>query len=1394
MHSRRVVLDHAALIHDAFDGRYQAGRQLGEGGFGQVFLATQVATGQQVAIKLLQLKQNKSIETQTARFQREMRLCAGLHHPNIVRLIDSGQLGADVLCTVFEYVPGETLADVLRKGGLDPREATHLMMQVLDALGCAHAAGIVHRDLKPQNIMVTSTGVRRNAMVLDFGIGAIIEAARLEEFSRLTKTNEMLGTPAYAAPEQLRGQSPSIRSDLYSWALVLLECLTGEQAIKADSLHELFARQSGPEPVPIPAWLRAHHIGRVLMRALVKQVDRRTVDAAELMRELERREVAGSNLEALATYRNQTPTTLERVDSNDAIGTLMESFDLERHVLAGERRQVTALCCTLVLSNGDNDLDLRSYLGLVQAQQRVWSDVLRAHDGYFAGSVGDRYLFYFGYPLAKEDDAVRAARCALAIVDATRERSAQLEAELGVHIEVAIGLHTDLVITQMMSSSMIYSDVVGLTPVIAERINRHVLGPQGHVLGPQGVLAGPQGHVLVSDATRRVLRDRFVYEPAGELHCGELAEPISLYRMLHERADTGEADQAYVGRTHELSLLEHRWKLAAEGEGQTVLVSAEAGVGKSRIVRELHRRLPASEHRFLVCRCAQESRNSALQPIIDLFEQLLGARIKGTGTGSGTGSSGVSDGQRANALDELLTELELTDDGGRSDDRSFELLAALLGIPLDPQRYPPLALTPDRKRELTTTAVIAVLLEMSERQPLLFLVEDVHWADPSTLSLFEQLFAEIPTSSTCVILTARPEFSVPSSLVFNAQVQLTPLADTEVAELLGKLTGGLELPTAVIRQITERADGIPLFVEELTQMLVGGRKPGLRAADVEVPATLRDALTARLDSLGPAKLTAHVASALGREFSFTLLEQVAVEFGDHDVKAHIEALHEAGLVTRKRRRGSTLYTFKHALVREVAHAAMLPEDRRKVHARTASVLEHNFSDIVDKRPELLAMHHRLAGQNREAIAYAQKAATLAILRSANVEAGAHAKEALEWLSELGNERERAEAELDLNGILTRFVMITQGYGTVDMEALLRRSEVLIADLGSSKHVFPNLAAFGAFHLVRGNMGLALQHAQRLVDLARVAQSPSQEVYGLSFLSQCAYFGGQYARQLEASKRAMELFDPVAHAGHMFEYGFDSRVNIDAHLSLCLTVTGEFDAALAAAQRVRERAQLLNIPHITYATLFALSCMCHVRQDRDALVRISDEVRALAAAQGGSWYVWLVETQRAWAEGRADAVKAHVALLRSLPASFCRGYWGVLAAELDADNGNFDSGLDVIDWALDNIDDGSRYILPEMQRIKARLLAGKSEDPADREAAISAIRDAIVTARADGAKLFELRSAIEYVRMTTKELDLGALAIDTLRAAYERFGEVQHPELVVARQMLASESQRQESQS
>lgn len=1345
-------MDHLALIHDAFQGRYEASRRLGEGGFGQVYEARQIATGQLVAIKVLQLRQGRRVDTQIARFNREMRLCAELHHPHIVRLIDSGQLGTEVLCTVFEYVPGKTLAQVLREETcLNPREATHLLTQVLDALGCAHSAGVVHRDLKPHNIMITTTGVRRNAMVLDFGIGAVVEVAQFEELARLTKTNELLGTPAYAAPEQLRGLPPTVRSDLYSWALVFLECLTGEQAVQANNLAELLARQSGTEPIEIPSWLRTHHLGRVLGRALVKDVERRNVDAEELMRELDRREVSGPSLDALAR-RNQTPTPSKVVEVDDGTYTVIESFDLERHLLAGERRHVTALHCTLRLARDGQSIDLRMYLGLFQATLRVWGETVRRFGGYFAGNVGSQFLFYFGYPVAKENDAIRACRCALELLEVSQAHAERVEAELGVRVSLSIGIHSDMVVTQMLSSGPVYSDVVGLTPVVAEQI------------------AAPANTVVITDPTRKLLRRRFDLEPAGELKCPELSEPIVLHRLIRDRDKIGlAADDSgsyeFVGRSHELPLLLHRWGLATRGKGQTILISAEAGVGKTRLAVELHRRLDNDAHRWLVCRCSQESRNSALQPIVELFEQLLG-------------STGVTpnEARRPAALERLLLEFD-------TEAESIRLIANLLGIGLDAVRYPPRPLTPERARELTIGAVVSFLLELSDRRPLLFLVEDVQWADPSTLTLLEQLFKEISSSAACVILTARPEFEPPVGLDFMTRMQLQQLSDEEVGELIQRLAGGKLLSDSAIRQITERADGVPLFVEELAQMLAGSL-PDARQLDrltpnFEIPTTLRDALMARLDMLGSAKLVAHIASALGREFSGDLLREVAVEFGETDVDAQLDSLYNAGLVTRKRRRGAMLYSFRHALVREVAHESMLAADRKSVHGRIASVLERSFTDVVASRPDLLAMHCRLGGRNEQAIEYAKKAAGLALMRSANLEAGAHVTEALGWLPDIEDARKRAEAELDLNGMLTRVVMITQGYGAIDIEALVRRSEALIASLGSNRHVFPNLAAIGVHHMVRGNLAAAHEHAERLVELGREAGDTGREVYGLVFLSQCLFSGAQYARQREVCDRALALFDPVAHGGHLFEYGQDSMSMLDGYLHVNLAITGELDASLEVAARARARADQLDITHVRYGVLFGLGCFHAYRGEREIVVAIADEARAFAASQGGSFFLMLIEALRAWAISDHEALAPFVGMMRAMDGGSVRAYWCMLAAELDLERGELASGLELIDWALGHADDGSRYALPEMHRIKAKLLAADGR----LAAAEAEIDQALNVARADGAKLFELRAAVDRARMVRGHATEDAARADVARVLSGFTQGLNHPELVSARALV-----------
>ena len=350
------ILPIGSIVH----GGYEILTELGTGSFGRIYRARQLSTGQTVAVKILRYwKEESSGETgnQLERFQREMRLCAQLSHPNIVRLIDSGKAEDGTLYTVFEFVSGATLKEVLAsERSLSWNETLHLMTQVLDALACAHALGVVHRDLKPENIMVTKTGARRNAMVLDFGLGGFSREAQQWSLPRLTATHEVMGTPCYAAPEQLRGEPPSVRSDLYSWGLIFLECLTGELAVAGGSTHEVLLKQLGPEPLPIPASIGNRRLRKLLQAVTVKQVEKRDVTIEGL-------------LQALGALEPQEQRSWRAARSPE-------------WTAGGERRQLTIVSCGLALANADGTpLDVEELDQVLHAEQAVFERARGARRG-----------------------------------------------------------------------------------------------------------------------------------------------------------------------------------------------------------------------------------------------------------------------------------------------------------------------------------------------------------------------------------------------------------------------------------------------------------------------------------------------------------------------------------------------------------------------------------------------------------------------------------------------------------------------------------------------------------------------------------------------------------------------------------------------------------------------------------------------------------------------------------------------------------------------------------------------------------------------------------------------------------------------------------------------------
>jgi TOMM system kinase/cyclase fusion protein len=1030
-----------------FQRRYEVVEKIGEGGFGDVYKAHQVATGQAVAVKVLRIPTERSdeqAERLMARFHREMRLCARLHHPNIVRLIDSGQGAGRGVYSVFEFIPGRNLATVLQEEQqLRPLEARHLMIQVLDALASAHAEGVIHRDLKPANIMIRG-GARRNAVVLDFGISCLSDEARHDE-ARITQSHEWVGSPSYAAPEQLRGEPPLARSDLYAWGLIFLECLTGTRAIRGERAAEVVFRQLSPEPISIPEWLIRSPLGPLLNRVTAKQAHARDVTAEGLLRELEacelgslRGEEPGATPPLTSPQSTETMQGVVPSGSPRVSGTPPElSVDLMRG--EAERRQITALCCTFRgVAQGGGALDAEELEQLLRVGQELGTTLALKHGGQVGGSLGGTILFLFGYPTAHEDDARRAARAALAMLAEIRQRGVVTLSRYRARLEVGVGLHTGLIVTRRPEEGRDGGPNFGGTALqAATRLS---------------ALAGP-GDILVSGETQRLLRGQYAFDCRGATGDADLG---NAYHLREGATDGGVPDLPLVGRQRELVALRERWDKVRGGLGQVVLVTGEPGIGKSRLARAIRQQLSAETHRWLEGRCAQDARNSPLFPIVELLERLLDAGRE------------LTPEAKVERLEALLSE------HGFDLAEALPLFVPLLSLPL-PAGYTPLALPPQKLRELTHNALLSLLYEMGEHSPVVLLIEDLHWADPSSLELCSKLVSEAASARVYVLFTSRPEFSPPWSPSSALTLQLGPLEGPDIARMAEAVVGGLPLSPEAVERITSRTDGVPLFVEELVRMMLESnalvqRDGGMVLAgtlDVPgIPSSLRGLFTERLDRLGRARETAQVAAVLGREFSFDLLRAV-LPIDESTLREDLDALVSADLVHRRRRPRAPTYLFKHALIQDTAYDSIVRGRRRELHERVARTLQRDFPKVAEEQPELLALHFERAGLPAEATAWFLQAGKRVMQRSAFVEASSLLSHGVELATQSSETEWSAHREVELRALLSGAIWAARGFSAPEYEANGLRARQLCRLLGDPPVTFSVVFGLWLLYVVRG---------------------------------------------------------------------------------------------------------------------------------------------------------------------------------------------------------------------------------------------------------------------------------------------------------------------------------------
>lgn len=640
--------------------------------------------------------------------------------------------------------------------------------------------------------------------------------------------------------------------------------------------------------------------------------------------------------------------------------------------------------------------DLRS---LVLAYQQACAGAIERHGGYVAQYLGDGVLAYFGYPTAHEDDAVRAVRASLTIIESMPEISTRLRSEHGVGLEIRIGLHTGLVVAGEMGAGGTREQLaIGETPNVAARI--------------QG-LADP-GTIVVSDATWRLVDGFFTAQPLGPQSLKGVSRATPVYRIIAptEVANPFEARVArsltpLVSREVELSLLAKRWEQASDGEGQAVLVHGEAGIGKSRLVRAFRDHLAQVDYRAITLNGSSSHQASAFYPVVDQLSRAL-EFVPGEG-----------DAARQGKLTAFVSRLALPAD------QLVPALSALLGIVAD-ERVPRAPADFAQVRRITFDALLQLVNALSRERPLLFVTEDTHWIDPSTQEWIGHVLDAIRDRRVMMVLTARPEYRAPwSGLAHFSTLSLNRLSRRDTEAMIHRVAGA-GLPSDTLAQLVSRTDGVPLFIEELTKSVLDAHGGGSSASAISVPATLQEALTARLDRLAPVRELIQVAALLGRVFDVDVVQ--AVTGLDRDGTTHALAdLAEAGLVYRRPQQHGWTFEFKHALIQEAALSTLVRQRRALLHGRIADALQRIRPELTQQQPEVLAHHLQEAGDDRRAWSCWRDAGELAARRSASQEAVKHFTHAAECLKRIGDGAVAAEEETAIHLGLLSALQQAEGY-------------------------------------------------------------------------------------------------------------------------------------------------------------------------------------------------------------------------------------------------------------------------------------------------------------------------------------------------------------------------------
>jgi predicted ATPase/class 3 adenylate cyclase len=1036
-----------------------------------------------------------------------------------------------------------------------------------------------------------------------------------------------------------------------------------------------------------------------------------------------------------------------------------------------ERRQLTVMFCDLVGSTEmSQQLDPEDLREVNRAYQDACKAAIERYEGYVARYMGDGVLAYFGFPQAHEDDAERAIHAGLGVVHKVSALDETVGNQFGVELSVRIGIATGPVVVGDLigDAASQESAVVGETPNLAARLQS----------------LASRNAVVIAPGTYALVVGRFEYENLGDHVLKGIANPVHARRVMKPATVDSRFEAVnqidltpLVGREHEIGLLLGRWEQARQGDGQVMLLGGEAGIGKSRITETLRERITENDLASLRYQCSPYHSNSVLYPIIEQIKRM----------------AQFDDGDPPEVkLDRLESMLKKAEIGS-----VIPLIAALLSIPTD-GRYAVLEMTPEQQKRQTLEALVALMTSLSHRQPILFIFEDAHWADPSSLEFLELAIAKAQSVPVLVVITFRPEFVPPWKHSHVTTLTLNRFTRNLAMAMVDNVTQGKTLPDAVQQHIIEKTDGVPLFVEELTKTILESNllteesdRYTLSGAlsELAIPATLHDSLMARLDRLAEGKPVAQAGAAIGREFPRGLLEHVCA-LQSVELDAALDELIDSGLVFQQGSGPGVSFVFKHALVQEVAYASLLRGTRRSMHEHIARALLTRFPETVESQPELLAHHYARADNKETAIKYWLQAGQRAAKNSASIEAIAHLNQGLAVLLELPESTGRARQELDYQLTLCSPLMTTRGWGSEETAATFARARELCTLLGETRQMYSVLNGEYMRELTLAHFHAARDKAVELLRLGEQEHDVEAILQGHRIVGWGSLYLGELTTSRSHVDEVLRLYEPEKHEGLKFRYAHDSRVAALCVRAILQSLCGYPQQAKKTTTEALDYARNINhTPTLIYGLTFAGALPATLQQDPLKAGEYAKEILSLSEQLRSEMWLgfgrviagWSAGTQLAYEDGLQQLQQGLEYLETAAPNPWWPAFLTFLA-EIHLNGGEARQAISSLTNALQLVERTGECVW----EAGIRTLFGKvllTLDSNNIQEAETMYIQALDIATEQGAKSLELRAAIGLAGIWQKRGRQDE-AQKILAPIYERFDEgFDTPDLIEAKALL-----------